>query len=426
MKKVLIIGFLHPYTISGGSFRTLPLAKYLLKFGWEPVVLTPILREKVDVPFRVVETDYTDALAFWKKLFGFKVGADVKSEVINRSGIGLKKTVLDFLMTRAGEILNYPDSYRGWQPFALAAAEKLLKEEEFGVMLTCHPTISHIIGARLKQKHNIPWIADFPDLWSQNHNYGYSSLRRIIDKRLEKKTLRKADVLTTVSEPWADKLRVIHKNNREICSITHGYNPAKVNLPPVKLTNNLTITYTGTIYGKRQKPSKLFAALKELLAEESINPKDIEVRFFGDKLEWLEDEIYNYSLSGIVKQYGLLNPDLVPAKQKESQILLSLKWEDVKESGWHSGKIYDYLAARRPVLAIGGFKDVISELLEETKAGIFAPDVQSIKDALKKMYFEYKQKGFISYTGVEQELNKYSHYEMSRKFANLLDELTGE
>lgn len=112
---------------------------------------------------------------------------------------------------------------------------------------------------------------------------------------------------------------------------------------------------------------------------------------------------------------------------KESQLLLLLNWEDYRVKGWHSIKIYAYLAAQRPILAIGGSgDDVIKELLEETNAGMYCKTVEDIKNALRELYQEYKLKGKISYHGDIEEINKYSHREMARKFAEVLDQVTSK
>ena len=91
---------------------------------------------------------------------------------------------------------------------------------------------------------------------------------------------------------------------------------------------------------------------------------------------------------------------------RESQMLLLLKWEDPQERGIYTGKIFEYLAARRPILATGGSSDVVTELLNETKAGIDVPTIPDIKDALGKLYHEYRLKGKIVYDGRKSEIDK--------------------
>lgn len=423
MKKALIIGYLHPLTLPpGGGFALLPLARHLPQFGWKPFVISPPLREKPDLQFTVIDTPYRDALAFWKRLLRYNPneGQDMREQVKRRLGVKSNRSLIDFVFTLGNEIFAYPDAEKGWKPFAIDAGKELLQQENIDVMLSCHPVTSHLIASELKTKYRIPWIADFPDLWSQNANYQYGPLRKFLDRRLELKTLSTADALVTVSQPAAEKLRELHKG-KTVYVIINGFDPAEVNEPPANLTAKFTITYTGRIYPRKQDTAKIFAALRNLISDEVIDPEKIEIRFYGPKTEWLDKEIEQHALSRIVKQYGTIPRQVALEKQRESQVLLFLKWEDPEECGAYSGKIFEYLAARRPILATGGSDDVVTELLNETKAGIDASTIPDIKDALEKLYREYQLKGKIVYDGRKSEIDKYSHHEMARKFSEVLN-----
>jgi len=420
MKKVLIIGYLWPYL--SGSIRIIRLAKSLPEFGWEPIILTAPLRGKPDIRFRIVETPYRDALGFWKRLFGLDLDKDIRMQVKERFGATSKNSLIDFILARGGEIIYYPDSHKGWKPFAIKAGSELLQKENIDAMISIWPVTSHLIASDLKAKYRIPWVADFPDLWSQNHNYSYGPLRKLLDTRLEQKTMARVDALVTISEPLAEKLRTLHKE-KAVYAITHGFDLEEVNSPPAKLTDKFTITYTGTIYTGQQDTSKLLIALADLISDGIMNPNEIEVRFYGHKHGWLDKEIEQYGLSRIVKQYGMVSREIVLEKQRESQLLFLLKWNDPQEKGIYLGKTLEYLGARRPILATGGYDDVITELLNETGAGIDAPTMEDIKNVLKELYQEYKLTGEVAYKGRESEINKYSNRETARKFAEILDHL---
>lgn len=425
MKKILIITCWYPPQLYP-SFRIVGLAKYLPEFGWQPIILTSSLAKKLSPQFRVIETPYRDVLGFWKRLFGFNLNENIRRQVNERFSVTSKNRLVDFIFTKVGELLGYPDLHRGWKPFAVKAGSDLLQKEDVDVVLSSSmPVISHIIAKELKSRYRIPWLADLRDLWTQNHNYNYGPLRKLIDKRLEFRTLSMADVLVTTSQPMAEKLRTLHKE-KLVYTITNGFDPAEVNSPPNNLAAKFTITYTGNIYPKRQYPSKLFVALRDLVADGTLNPDDIEVRFYGRREEWVEREINSYGLSGIIKQNGVVVREIALQKQRESQLLLLLKWEDPKVPGVYTGKIFEYLAARRPVLATGGSDDVVNELLDKTKAGICSVTVDHIKNTLEELYKEYKLKGEVTYRGDESEINKYSHREMARKFSEILDQLTLE
>jgi hypothetical protein len=125
-----------------------------------------------------------------------------------------------------------------------------------------------------------------------------------------------------------------------------------------------------------------------------------------------------------VKQHGRVAKEVALEKQKESHLLLLLDWDDPNEKGVYSGKVFEYLGARRPILTIGGsIGDVVHKLLIETKAGIQATNLPTAKKVLAKLYQEYKLKGKVVYNGIEGELNKYSHREMARKFSEILNQL---
>lgn len=421
MKKVLIIGFLQTSRY-GGGFRQAPLARYLLEFGWQPIVLTPPLLVKRDFPFRVIETPYHDVLSSWRRLLKLKPDDSIRRQVRGRFGVTSKRSFIDPLVSLFGAAVCYPDEHRGWKSFALKAGNELLQQEKIDAIISCMPVISYVVARELKQRYGIPWIADLTDLWSQNHNYQYGPLRKLLDTRLELKTLSSADALVTVSKPDADKMKALHKG-KSLYAITHGFDPAEVNTPPANLTAKFVITYTGRIYPGKQEPATLLVALQDLISHEAVDPNKVKIRFYGPKHNWLDKEIEQYGLLSIVKQYGQVSRQVALERQRESQLLLLLKWEDPQERGIFLGKTFEYLAARRPILATGGYDDVVTELLNETKAGVEAPTTQDIKNTLVKLYQEYKSKGKVAYQGVEAEINKYSHREMAGRFAEILNHL---
>ena len=422
MKKVLIIGHFWPYR--QGSGRVLGLAKHLMEFGWQPIIITAPLHEKPDPQFRVIETPCPPVFGAGADLFGLNQNENTGEQLKKRLNIpekSFRKSFLAFFYNTGKAIVDYPDAYKGWKSSAIKAGDELLQNEDVGALISIWPVTSHLIAKELKIKHKIPWVADLPDPWSQNHNYSYGSLRKLIDRRLELKTLLIADALTTVTQPWAENLKMLHKR-KSVYAITHGFDPDTLNMPPADLTAKYTITYTGAIYTGKQDPSKLFAALRDLISDGTMDPNDIEVRFYGHEVKWLASEIEEYELSTIARYYGTVPPEIAIEKQRESQLLLLLNWDDPQEKGVCPLKIYAYLSARRPILATGGSgDDVVKELLDETNAGRYAPSVDDIKGILKELYSGYKLKGEISYNGDLKKINRYSHREMARKFAEVLD-----
>ena len=422
MKKVLIIAYEFPPNPGVGGFRIQGLAKFLPEFGWEPTILTITSAEKPNTQFRVIQTPYFDVIGSWKKRFGLETEEGVKKQF----GITThknKKSLIDFILIFLQEIIAYPDAQKGWYKYAVKAGGEFLQEEDIDAMIsTSSPVTSHIIAKELKIKHKIPWVADFRDPWSQNHNYPYGHIRKFFDRRLELKTLLPADALVTVSPPWAKNLSVLHRG-KTTYTITNGFDPAEMNTKSFGLTSKFTITYTGRIYTGKQDSSKLFAALRDLISDGTMDQNDVEVRFYGHEVDWLASEIEEYGLSAIAKHYGIVPREISFEKQRESQLLLHLTWEGGEKAGY-SLKLFEYLAAQRPILAIGLGNDMTRELLDETKSGIYAPTVGDIKRILRELYSEYKSKGEISYNGDRKKIDKYSYREIARRFVKILDSIS--
>ena len=234
--------------------------------------------------------------------------------------------------------------------------------------------------------------------------------------------LSSADVLTTTSGPLAEKLRVLHKEKTTYV-IAHGFDPDTVNTAPDKLTDKFTIAYTGSFSPVLRRPTMLLAALQELISEGVVDRDSVEVCFYGREESWIDAEIEQYGLSGVVKQYGGVPMPVAQAKQRESQLLFNPKWDDPEEPGIHSLKILEYLAARRPILATGKYMDVVDELLEETGAGVCASSVEETKSALERAYQEYKLTGRVTWQGDESKVNSYSQRKMAGSFAQIIDQL---
>ncbi len=411
--KVLIVGHFWPYR--GGSCRMPGLAKYLPEFGWEPIIITAPLTRKPEIEVRYIETGH-------RNILGVKTPENLSDQLkvkSKRTPVSIKN-FLRFCFRIFKQLFAFPDEDKNWKPFAILEIEKLLKKEKIDAIISVWPVTSHLIAKKIKEKYNIPWIADFPDLWSLNHNYSYGKTRRKMDQMLEKSTLKKADSLVTIAAPFSCKMKELH-NRKDIYTITHGFDPDIINDGSTPLTKKFTITYTGQIYGK-QNPLKVLEAIKRLIDNDKINPNEIEIRLYGPEIKWLNIKIKELKLDSIFKYLGLIERKEVFKKQRESQVLLKINWEDPNQKASYTGKIFEYLAAKRPILATGGFKgDITEKMLQTTKAGVFVADEREIEEAIFNFYQEYKKNGFVQYKGNWQEVKKYSHKQMVKSFSDLLN-----
>lgn len=428
MKKVLIVT-----NLFHASPRIPGLAKYLPEFGWEPVVLTMPLGENPESRFgppndfrsnvKTYETSFYDIVSFAKRLFFLRPNLSSRDQVKKKFGTSTgKPSFMERLIIFGAAILAYPDECWGWKSFAVNAGRKIISEEHIDVILSSSsPVTSHLIAKQLKKKNGVPWVADLRDLWTQNHNYPYPYVRKFFETRLEKKTLSYADALTTVSKPFAEHLGSRYRH-AGISSIPNGFDPAIMNNPPAPVTEKFTITYTGTIYIGKQDPLKLFGALRELIDEKAVDPQRVEVRFYGVPQGWLEAEIERFNMQGIVRQYGPVSRSESFKRQRESQVLMFYGWEDPEEYGVFTTKMFEYLAAGRPVLATGGTsKEHFRSVLDAAGAGKHPIALEEVKKVIKEYYDDYEKHGVVSYSPNIEAIEEYSYRSMARKFAQVFD-----
>nr|WP_054858913.1 hypothetical protein [Methanobacterium formicicum] len=160
--KVLIITYYFFQNEAIGSFRLRGLNKYLKDYGWEPTILTIKTNESEEVDCNVIKTEFADPIKTVKKKY--KLNDNILSKLFLRVWL---------------EINAYPDVQKKWIKTAVESGRKLLREEQFDAIISSSSPIScHLIAHDLKKEFDIPWIADFRDLWTQNHYYNYTPIRK--------------------------------------------------------------------------------------------------------------------------------------------------------------------------------------------------------------------------------------------------------
>lgn len=423
MKKVLIMTFHFIKKETIGSIRLRGVAKYLPDFGWEPIILTPQSGSisNTESYCKVIETQYDDIATIWKARLGFKTQSTVKKQ-LGKPTCKNNKLFIDYILKVWEEIFAYPDANIGWYKHAVKAGEKLLAEGKCDAILSSsNPPTCHLVAKKLKDRFGTPWVADFRDLWTQNHYNEHLLLRKVFEKRLEHKTISNADLLATISNPLADTLKQCYRD-KKVHTIVNGFDPDLQN-PGAGVSDKFMIVYTGVLYQGKRDPEPLFQSISELIKSGKICSNDIEIQFYGTDDEWLFNDIKKYNLGKVIRVHGPISRKESIHEQRKAQVLLLLTWNHPMEKGVYTGKLFDYLAAQRPVLAMGIPGSVIEELLDETQAGVYVSSIEELKNAILSYYQEYKLTGKVSYKGNPVETEKYSHREMARKFAEVLDSI---
>lgn len=423
MARVLIVSFSFAPSPDAGARRTVGLYKYLPASGWQPTILTAS-RER-DADARVWPSDYVHSVASLKAMVGLAPDRG-SEEQLRRRLPGWFVDVLRIPMRVVSEFAAYPDFENGWLNPALAVGRQLLAGGRFDAILsTSPPATSHLIGERLARASGLPWIADLRDLWSQGYAYPWSFLRRLVERRLEQRVLRSARALVSVSQPLADALGSLHPGKRTV-AIVSGFDPEELTAGFERLTSRFTITYTGTIYPGKQDPTPVLEALRTTIQSGRIQPSDVRLRFYcrPPTESLLHQLCRSPELDEVVEIHGVCSREEAIGSQRESQLLLLLDWNDTRQPGVYTAKFFEYLAARRPILAFGPGASVIESALAATGAGSYATSQAGLEELLLAYYAEYAQTGRIQGRGDTAALEPYSQRRMAHEFGRLLDSVT--
>lgn len=403
MKKVLMIAYSFPPTGGPGVQRSLKFVKYLRNFGWEPLVMTRDIKN-----MRLIDESLNKDIPEGVKIFRTRP---------------CEFTELDGIFKYFGKFVSrkvlIPDGERLWGEFAKATAVKAVKKEKVDLIYTTSvPYSAHLIGLHLKRRFpGIPWVADFRDEWTNNPyllDNPHNKLRMSIEKRMERRVLEKADYLITNTPVMLDNFLRINSGmalEDHFSVIPNGYDSddfkGVTGIPPSN--DSFTITYTGSMYGRR-KPDYFFQALSELIAEGKIDRAKIKVQLIGilqkDSLDKLLDR---YSLQETVKILPYMDHDECVAYMAASDALLLIEGGGPGSEAFYTGKVFEYLASRRPILANIPAKGAAAQLISSTRAGLISDynDIERTKENLLRLYEAWHNKTNI----IEPDKAQIAKYE---------------
>ena len=431
MKKVLIITYYWPPMGGGGVQRWLKTTKYIREFGWEPVIFTTdgaeisMYDESLfkDVPkgIEVIKSSIWEPFALYKKLMG------KKEEKINPGFIQKEKGnnfLQNFSIWVRGNLF-IPDAKKFWLNSAVKDLSSFLSKNNIdAIVSTGPPHTTHLIARKVAKKFNIPWMADFRDPWTNIDFYHQLKLTSWADKKhkkLERKILKDADALLTVSKSWAKDFLSI--SGVEPIVITNGFDPDDfLEAGKLSLDKKFSITHIGSL-NKDRNPFVFWEVIDELIKEYSSFGTDLEIKLIGpiDISVYEELKKYNLRLKTTVID-SLPHKDVLPHLMQSQVLLLPLN--DVPNiNGVIPGKMYEYFGAKRPIICIGKEDGDAADIIHETQTGVVVgfKDKIKLKAELLDFYNQYKSGGIHLNS---KDYFKYSRKELASKIANILNTLS--
>lgn len=392
--KVLIITYYWPPAGGSGVQRWLKFAKYLPEFGVTPVVYTV-----KDPEYAVEDQSLQKQVADDLEVLRGKIWEP--NQLLTKWGGKGKKVSAGFLDAKPGvkdRILRFiranyfiPDSRKFWVKPSVKMLTDYLKDKDFDAVITTGPPHSvHLIGLALKRKLGLKWVADFRDPWTSIDYFHNLPLTRSSLKKhenLEKEVLSHADHVIVVGDKMKEEFDL---NNKHVHVISNGYD---TNGPPgaVALDPEFTLTYAGLMNDDRN-PKALWSVLGKISAANPEFKTDLKIRIVGSCSPEVLKDIDDNGLSDNLDNLGYKDHSQVARYQQSAQVLLLTVNEVPSAKGIVTGKIFEYMQARRPVLAIGPPDGDLARIIDKTHSGVILDfgDQDGIEKVIHGFYRQYK------------------------------------
>jgi len=429
-KKILVITFYWPPAGGIAVLRWLQFCKYLPNHGWDPIVYTakdahyPMLEEglleEVDHnKVTVLRNEIWEPYDLYKSFTGMKKEKKVQDMLVSENKEKGWKEKFG-LWVRANFFI--PDARKFWINSSVKYLENYIKDHPVDLIVSNGPPHSmHLIGRALKKKTGIPWVADFRDPWTKIDYYHHLPLMNWADrkhKRFEKAVLSEADLVTSHSWETSKDFKIIGKSKVKV--ITNGFDD--VDFPEDINFNNpyFEITHVGSINSDRNTPL-LWKVLEELAAEDDQFNEDLKIKLVGKIDISTKRTIANYEYKHKVEFLDFV-PHLEACQiMQNSTILLLLLKKIPTIKAVIPGKIFEYLAAKRPILCLGADDGDSARIIKEVNAGVAINhgDKPTLRREIKNLYHSFKDGSLKGGENFQQ----YSRKNLAKKYAALIDEV---
>lgn len=423
MRKVLVITYYWPPAGGPGVQRWLKFVKYLRDFGVEPVLYIP---ENPHYPLldESFLQDIPDDLKIYKHSIKepYRIASILSSKKTKRISSGIIQTknqsFLEKTLLWIRGNLFIPDARKFWVKPSVIFLKGVLEKEGIDTIITTGPPHSvHLIGYYLKKSISLKWIADFRDPWT---TIGYHKKLKLTSSAEKKHKQLEFDVLNT-----ADKIIVTSKitkqefqelTNKPIKVITNGFDgdiAASHNLD-----SKFTIAHIGSLLSGRN-PRNLWKVLSDLVNENIDFKIALQLRFIGVVSEEILASIAEFGLQDFIEIVGYVSHQEALAYQKSSQVLLLVEIDSQDTIGIIPGKLFEYMAAKRPILGVGPRNWEVAGIIDETETGRifdYADDI-ALKNVLLNWFQDFQKEELqISSGNIEQ----YSRRELTRKLVEYI------
>jgi hypothetical protein len=423
MKRVLIITYYWPPAGGPGVQRWLKFVTYFKEFSIEPIVYVPenphypIVDDRIldEVPkgIQVLKNPIKEPYGF-AKLFSRSRTRQLSRGIISERRPSLMEQIM--LWVRGN--LYIPDARKGWVKPSVRFLTKYLATHTVDAIISTGPPHSlHLIGMKLKQSMNLPWIADFRDPWTKIHYHRDLNLSRssaLKHKQMESEVLNAADRVVVTSEGTRRSFESL--TDRPIDVITNGFD--EIDVPSHGLDEQFSLVHVGSLLSKRN-PELLWEVIAEICSENRNFAEDLQIKLAGSVSEDIVQSMKNLGIADKCKLMGYISHKEALQLQQKAQLLLLVEMNSLDTAMIIPGKLFEYLRSKRPILAVGPEGSDIESIISETQSGQFFnyTEKDRLKDELLNYYSDFKNGSLnIDSLGIE----KYSRRELTRNMSKAI------
>ncbi|MCR5017903.1 MAG: hypothetical protein K6A64_03830 [Bacteroidales bacterium] len=438
------------------------------------------LEKEISPDLEVIKRPIMEPYNLYRKLMGKGAETDLKKLAVGASGPGAKEAAGSrdevtpissgkkswkqrlSLWIRANVFV--PDPRVTWVKPSVRFLKKYLKEHPVDAIVTTGPPQSmHLIGQKLHEALGIPWVPDFRDPWTRMYYLKHLPLTKSSWNKLLKMEQGVLDSCTTVltcTPMVQDDYAARTKTPVEM--ITNGFDINDFEIPRqarndnsagLEMTadsgqncsddrsrtkvfddvlarkllvregrNNFVVTHTGLLAADGN-PENLWRALQNLAEKDPEFREKLQINLIGRVDKAVLDTIGKAGLTPNTLLPGYLDHAATNEAQHGADVLVLPLRNDPDYAIILPGKLFEYLASRRPILGIGQKDGAMAQILDETKSGITAEfdDIDTMQAFLEDAWKQFKSGGIPPTGG---DIDKYSRQSTARQLAGLLDKIS--
>ena len=441
MKRVLVVTYYWPPSGGSGVQRWVKFAKYLPQEGWEPVIYTPenpeytaidhTLEAEIPRTVEIIRRPITEPYNLYRKLMGKGASTDMKTLTAGASGGAVteissgRKSFKQRLSLWIRGNLFVPDPRVGWVKPSVRFLKKYLAEHPVDVIVTTGPPHSmHLIGQRLHKELGIPWIPDFRDPWSRMYYLKHLPMSARTWRRLrsmEQSVLDDCSTVLAVTPLVQEEFRAQTKT--PVAMITNGYDGGDFE-QAVEPDGFFNIVHTG-LFAADGNPLNLWKALGVKAWADPDFKAALRLRLVGKVDREVYDAIEEAGLKNNLVDLGYRDHLAAVREQLAATVLVLPLRNDPEYRPILPGKLFEYLASRRPILGIGQEDGAMARVLADTGAGVTAgwDNLGAIRDFIDKAWEQFKAGGVPP---VEGDIARFSRRSLTRELAALLERVSNE